>query len=109
MNHMNAQANVLVTVGATAPFSELVDAVLQESCLSILSSLEYTQLRIQHGNTPAPHTHHNILPIQSFTFTDNLLEEIANADLVISHAGKIFSYTEYFILKTLTSQAQDPY
>ncbi|KAG8529459.1 uncharacterized protein KY384_006096 [Bacidia gigantensis] len=47
--HEGAQKLCFVTIGATAAFDALINAVLEPSFLQSLEELQYTHLRLQHG------------------------------------------------------------
>lgn len=84
-----------VTVGATAPFNGLVAACLSSTVIAALGTQGYTDLRVQYGAGRSVFeqwlattigSRHSI-SVSGFDFADSLREEIAAADLVISHAG----------------------
>lgn len=81
---------VLVTVGATADFDSLVEAVLEENCLQALYSKNCRTLSIQVGPSRRYQEYreerHGIA-IEVWRIKPSLNEEIKAADLVISHAG----------------------
>ncbi|KAI5837953.1 glycosyl transferase [Morchella snyderi] len=84
-----------VTVGATAPFDDLIAASLSSTVIATLSALGYTDLRIQFGTgrqafeqrlSTTIGSRHSV-SVSGFDFAESIREEIAAADLVISHAG----------------------
>lgn len=84
-----------VTVGATAPFNALVSACLSSTVIAALCTQGYTDLRIQYGAgrsifeqrlATTIGSRHSV-SVSGFDFADSLREEIAAADLIISHAG----------------------
>lgn len=83
---------VLVTVGATADFDSLVEAVLTENCLKALHRKKYRTLSIQVGPSRRYQEYreerHGIT-IEVWRIKPSLSEEIKAADLVISHAGDL--------------------
>lgn len=84
-----------VTVGATAPFNALISACLSSTVIAALGTQGYTDLRIQYGAgrsvfekwLAATVGSRHSLSVSGFDFADSLRDEIAAADLVISHAG----------------------
>ena len=102
---------VLVTVGATAPFPALIHAVLEPLVKETLSRLGYRRLRIQHGLNPqnwggtpegqellkklgnsykkSDDEEATAITVSGFDFVESLGAEMAQADLVISHAGEL--------------------
>ena len=77
---------VFVTVGSTR-FDRLVAAVLGEEVQQFLAGLGYTDLTVQYGNSDVPAHIPALLSTQTYTYKPSLLGDIAEADLVISHAG----------------------
>ncbi|KAL7751028.1 N-acetylglucosaminyldiphosphodolichol N-acetylglucosaminyltransferase catalytic subunit alg13 [Sorochytrium milnesiophthora] len=92
---------VFVTVGTTR-FDAMVDGVLSPRLQSLLVSLGYTQLSLQHGRSPVPpnvlsrpsaadqaqdHPDAGELHTTCFAFKSSLAADMQQADLVISHAG----------------------
>lgn len=84
-----------VTVGATAPFNALVSACISSTVIAALCTQGYTDLRVQYGAGRSVFeqrlattigSRHSV-SVSGFDFADSLREEIAAADLVISHAG----------------------
>lgn len=84
-----------VTVGATAPFNALIAACLSSTVIAALGTQGYTDLRVQYGEgrsvfeqwlATTVGSRHSV-SVSGFDFADSLREEIAAADLVISHAG----------------------
>lgn len=96
-----------VTIGATAAFDDLIMTVLTKDFLEALNGLQYTELRIQHGEEgktifqrfydarEAQVKDQLGIHLSGFDFRkDGLGEEMLaarkSAGLVISHAGRIF-------------------
>lgn len=81
---------VLVTVGATADFDSLVEAVLTDNCLKAMHRKDCRKLSIQVGPSrryqECREERHGIA-IDVWRIKPSLSEEIKAADLVISHAG----------------------
>ena len=98
-----------VTVGATAPFEQLIEAVLQESFINELAKHKFTRLLIQYGKGGQPifdayraeyeagNIHHGI-EIGGFDLRPNLTPYLRmvrddpgnfqECGMVISHAGE---------------------
>lgn len=104
-----SKRTVFVTVGATAPFDPLIEACLRPETLEALTSLGYTDLRLQYGNSARKETLQSYLQevaknfslehkinISGFDFAENLVSEVQAADLVISHAGMFFGSISNF-------------
>ncbi|XP_077341755.1 UDP-N-acetylglucosamine transferase subunit ALG13 [Lithobates pipiens] len=80
--------SVFVTVGTTS-FDELISCVSTERCTSILKELGYNRMILQIGRgtvEPEPYCTPNFT-MDVFRYKDSLVQDIRNADLVISHAG----------------------
>jgi len=80
----------LVTVGATAHFDLLVEAVLSSEVLECLLEKGYDKLVVQVG----PSTHFGNLSeqrggvsLEMWKLKPSLKEDFAKSDLIISHAG----------------------
>jgi beta-1,4-N-acetylglucosaminyltransferase len=83
---------VFVTVGATAPFDLLVEAVLSDSVRSALLEKGYDQLVVQAGPSERfheSHEKHGDLTIQLWKLKPSLNDDLELSDLVISHAGAL--------------------
>lgn len=87
---------VLVTVGSTQ-FDKLVAAASSPSIQHLLASLGYSHLTIQHGKSPISSTTTSTtdstsretgLQVTTYTYKSSLREDMEQADLIISHAGK---------------------
>ncbi|KAF9105073.1 hypothetical protein BGX29_000736 [Mortierella sp. GBA35] len=86
--------SVLVTVGSTC-FDKLVAAASSPSLQHLLTSLGYSHLTIQHGQSPISSTSssapdsatESTLKVTSYTYKPSLREDMEQADLIISHAG----------------------
>ncbi|KAH7103912.1 glycosyltransferase family 1 protein [Auriculariales sp. MPI-PUGE-AT-0066] len=87
-----------VTVGATSPFDALLSAALHADTLRALRSKGFTRLEVQCGATKLPELIHvsasspwtsqqGGLELHVWGFKSSLADNIARADLVISHAG----------------------
>lgn len=80
--------SALVTVGTTQ-FPSLTNHIAKPATLQSLFALGITSLQIQHGTAPIilppPSTSHPTL--SAFPSTPNLSTYLANADIVIAHAG----------------------
>jgi beta-1,4-N-acetylglucosaminyltransferase len=93
--------SVLVTVGSTQ-FDKLVAAATSPSLQQRLTSLGYSHLTIQHGKSPISSattststmsttdssSHESSLQVTTYTYKASLREDMEEADLIISHAGK---------------------
>lgn len=78
---------VFATVGTTE-FDGLVQAVLSDDILSLLSSQGYRQLTLQLGRGPEPSIPPAApLEITWYRFKPSLEEDMRSADLLVSHAG----------------------
>ncbi len=93
---------MFVTVGSTK-FEQLVDKVLSTPTLRLLRSFSYTRLVMQVGD--GSHADANLAPlatlprgtlvhfvkegmqIDAFTYKSSISDDLAAADLVLSHAG----------------------
>ncbi|KAJ3294952.1 DNA binding protein [Borealophlyctis nickersoniae] len=78
---------VFVTVGTTR-FDALVNTISSLPLLSHLRANGFRRVILQHGNSPLPEL--PALPslsITTYTFKPSLADDLAAADLVISHAG----------------------
>ncbi|KAI9319708.1 putative glycosyltransferase [Dichotomocladium elegans] len=87
-------ASVFITVGTTS-FNELVNAATSLSFVSTLVSLGYCSLLIQYGSGE-PIYMHNLAKLQDaqlditvsgYAYKPSINDDMAAADLVISHAG----------------------
>jgi hypothetical protein len=104
--------NCLITVGATAPFPELVHAALQPECLSKFKEDGFTRITFQCGDSLS--YFHELAPkdpkgieLVAFGFkTEGLHDDIydckeidgvSDEGLAISHAGKFLSSSSVFI------------
>ena len=107
--------NCLITVGATAPFPELVRAALQPEILAKFKEQGFTRITLQCGDSEK--YFHELAPkdaegleLQAFQFKKEGLhgdifackeiQGLSKEGLVISHAGKLYLLVEY-TLKTL--------
>lgn len=90
-----------VTVGSTR-FDSLVQAALSEPVLSSLRRKGYTQLIIQCGNSAfefastiahdqGSFVNREGVTVELWKFKPSLQKEFEQADLVISHAGALYS------------------
>ncbi len=81
-------STVFVTVGTTQ-FDELISSVQTPKCLSELSRQNFTRMVLQFGNGDEPTIPDDTygIAILSFRFKPSLKEDMASADLIISHAG----------------------
>ncbi|KAI9142356.1 glycosyl transferase [Paraphysoderma sedebokerense] len=87
--------SVFVTVGTTR-FDSLISTILSPPILTYLSNQNYKTITVQHGHSAFPSLS-NLnsliksldinLNIQYYNFKPTLKDDIANADLVVSHAG----------------------
>lgn len=83
---------VLVTVGSTS-FDELVGAVDTVQFVEMLKEMGYTGLKVQYGRgkyQPNLIREENSTPtfqMESFRYKDSLKQDMAQAALIISHAG----------------------
>lgn len=86
---------VFVTVGSTR-FDKLVSAASSESFLRLLDALNYTHLTIQHGQSPRPalseSSNTTRIAVDTYQYKPTLHEDMKQADLIISHAGKALSF-----------------
>ena len=91
-----------VTVGSTA-FTPLINAVLSEPSLIALRSRGFSKLILQVGNSQVDASHVESLragnggqweELEVYTFKDSLAEDMARADLIVSHAGECLSLTD---------------
>lgn len=79
--------NILVTVGSTT-FDELSRLVLNDEILEKLNSMGYRRMTLQHGRTSSlPSGNSSVLEIIRLTYLPDMSQAMANADLIISHAG----------------------
>lgn len=82
---------VFVTVGSTR-FDKLVSAASSDSFVSLLDALTYTHLTIQHGQSPRPalseSSNMTRITVDTYQYKPTLHEDMKQADLIISHAGK---------------------
>lgn len=92
-----------VTVGSTS-FTPLVHAVLAPDSLAALQSLAFTSLIIQYGNSVLPVIASQTtgkdagIKIELVQWVDGLERVIADAQLVVSHAGSLFSLPTAWVL-----------
>jgi beta-1,4-N-acetylglucosaminyltransferase len=87
---------VFVTVGSTR-FPELVQTVLSPDTIEILLALGYTSLRIQYGTDKRIYLDRNEalktnMVISGFDYSPSIEKEMEQADMIISHAGSLFSF-----------------
>ncbi|XP_028816346.1 UDP-N-acetylglucosamine transferase subunit ALG13 homolog isoform X2 [Denticeps clupeoides] len=79
---------VFVTVGSTR-FDELIESVTSEEAVEALVKRGYSRLVLQVGHgllLPCPDSCPG-LTVKTFRFKNSILDELRQADLVISHAG----------------------
>ncbi|KAF9431011.1 N-acetylglucosaminyldiphosphodolichol N-acetylglucosaminyltransferase catalytic subunit alg13 [Podila epigama] len=84
-----APHSVFVTVGSTR-FDKLVATVSSNAFLDLFHQLNYTQLTIQHGQSPRPTIATTITSkpaVECYDYKPSLHEDMKQADLIISHAG----------------------
>jgi beta-1,4-N-acetylglucosaminyltransferase len=86
---------VFVTVGSTR-FPELIKAVLSDECVGILVELGYTELCVQYGSDlslflEGGQGSSGGITLTGFDYSPSIEKEMREADLIISHAGTIFS------------------
>jgi len=82
-----AVRRIFVTVGTTR-FDKLVEAATSATALEWMASQGYTHLTIQHGNGPPPCiSQRGSLEIEVYDFRPSLNTSMAQADLILSHAG----------------------
>jgi len=77
----------MVTVGATAPFDALLDAVLSVDVLRALKDKGFSRLVVQAGDSRLPLFDPMGMDVAVWNFKPLLNEDILKADLIISHAG----------------------
>ncbi|KAG0366233.1 hypothetical protein BGZ54_005631 [Gamsiella multidivaricata] len=83
---------VFATVGSTR-FDKLIAVVSSPPLLKLLSSLHYTHLTIQHGQSPITISSPQVssvspdVQVDAYQYKSSLREDMAQASLVISHAG----------------------
>ena len=78
-----AAMKVFVTVGTTR-FDSLVREVLRDSVLKTLKSQGYTSVKVQAGKSAVPSGGSGA---EVYDYKPSLREDIAEADLVVAHAG----------------------
>ena len=78
-----AAMKVFVTVGTTR-FDSLVREVLRDSVLETLKSQGYTSVKVQAGKSAVPSGGSGA---EVYDYKPSLREDIAEADLVVAHAG----------------------
>ena len=77
---------VFVTVGTTK-FPELIEQVSSRNFIAHLEQIGATELLIQHGSSSCSLSESSKIRATCFDYSSSIAEHIANADLVISHAG----------------------
>ncbi|XP_055018262.1 UDP-N-acetylglucosamine transferase subunit ALG13 homolog isoform X1 [Boleophthalmus pectinirostris] len=80
---------VFVTVGTTS-FDELIEAIISPAVVEVLKDRGYEKLILQVGRGtifPTPETCAQI-SLETFRYKDSIADDIKNAHLIISHAGK---------------------
>jgi len=82
-----------VTVGSTK-FPELVRAVLSPATITLLAELGFDELCVQYGTdkqlfVEETRQKSETLSITGFDYSPSIEQEMENADLIISHAGRI--------------------
>lgn len=86
---MSAQyKKIFITVGTTR-FDLLCDYIVTEPVLTALKKIGCKEITFQIGNSNAEpgEFEKNGIKITMYRFKDSILDDIKNADLVISHAG----------------------
>uniref|UniRef100_H2ZD32 UDP-N-acetylglucosamine transferase subunit ALG13 n=1 Tax=Ciona savignyi TaxID=51511 RepID=H2ZD32_CIOSA len=80
--------SVFVTVGTTS-FDELVETITSRPLQKALQRRGYNKVTIQYGrgNYEVKDVSSADYSVQGFRYKDSIAGDIANADLVISHAG----------------------
>ena len=85
-----------MTVGSTS-FDDLSVAVLQEEFLAEIQRQGFTSLVLQHGRSgkPFPATsRRSNLDIRMFDYSNSLADYMADADVIISHAGNTIMHVK---------------
>ena len=85
-------ATIFVTVG-TFGFETLVAACTNSTFLKSVEDLGYTKLVIQYGPSEAIYTHNiatsnSTIKVEGYAYKPNISEDMKEASLIISHAGK---------------------
>ncbi|ORY96611.1 glycosyl transferase [Syncephalastrum racemosum] len=78
-----------ITVGSTG-FDNLVEAATQEPFLDCLHRLGFNAVTIQYGSSePVFQRHHDSahLELKGYKYKADITEDMASADLIVSHAG----------------------
>jgi beta-1,4-N-acetylglucosaminyltransferase len=86
---MGKIGNVFVTVGTTE-FPQLIRVVSGQDFAEVVHKLGCKQLTVQHGRGPEPNFDGDVfrnIATEHFDLKATITNEIATADLVISHAG----------------------
>ena len=77
---------VFVTVGTTR-FDSLVREVLRETVTQTLKDRGYTSIKVQAGKSVVPSSENTPVGVEVYDYKPSLREDIAEADLVVAHAG----------------------
>jgi beta-1,4-N-acetylglucosaminyltransferase len=94
MNNNSSQSsskggkNLFVTVGTTR-FDKLVEAVTSKVALEWMKRQGFSSLTIQYGRgiKPPEISPSSIIDIETYDFRPSLIDDMENADLILSHAG----------------------
>jgi beta-1,4-N-acetylglucosaminyltransferase len=87
LNFMSQRKTVFVTVGTTL-FEDLVDAMCCAETLPHLENAGFTDLVVQHGKgLPPQNCSGTSLHCRYYDFQPSLSDDMAKADLIVSHAG----------------------
>ena len=97
MTEPSTNRSVFVTVGTTK-FDALVEAICSPGVIRRFHENGYTKVTIQYGRGTKPSVQSiqspsssslppSLLSIETYDFKPSLLQDMSNADLIISHAG----------------------
>lgn len=83
---MYKSTNIFVTVGTTK-FDKLIETVTENNILQLFNKLGYKKLTLQIGHGKFEPKKSDFVEIEYYRLKDSILEDLKNADLVISHSG----------------------
>lgn len=100
--------SLFITVGSTG-FDELINQVTAQTFLTSLTSLGITKVKVQYGSSE-PIYIKNIqsydgprIDITGYKYMPSITEDMMDADIIISHAGKhsvVMSNITHILTKT---------
>lgn len=83
---MNKSTKIFVTVGTTK-FDKLIKTVTGDDILQLFNDLGYKKLILQIGHGNYEPNKSKLIDIEYYRLKDSIVEDLREADVVISHSG----------------------